>query len=196
MKTYNLRKIQDIEDIAYYLKTNLADKGYDIKYLEILDSLSQSHGYKNWSMFLSESDTDDKISKKYNALNILKNGSAVELTDLIISLMGNSDNDVGMWKINIIFLISDFMRALVWLRDNDGLLLSLKILSEYFALENIQRLSKRRDIPPTITNDLRTYLISLIGHAKYNIIQRDIINEHHYYFQLQFSRALSQLEEI
>lgn len=134
-------------------------------------------------------------TKLSNTLNPLISGSAGGLTELIVGLMDDAGGDGGMWKGRAISLMSGVMRALVWLRDNDGLLLDVDQLRKYLILENIQKLSKRPDLPTGIVAGLKSYLVSLPGYQDGAAKQQDIVGEQHGYLQMQFTRVLGSLSD-
>jgi len=134
-------------------------------------------------------------TKLSNTLNPLISGSAGGLTELIVGLMDDSGGDGGMWKGRAISLMSSVMRALVYLREHTGMLLDVDQLRKYLILENIQKLTKRSELPTTITAGLNAYLVSLPGYQADAKKQQDIVGEQHGYLQMQFTRVLSSLSE-
>lgn len=134
-------------------------------------------------------------SKMSNTLNPLISGSSGGLTELIVGLMGSNGGGDDMWKGRAISLISAVMRALVWLRDYDGLLLDVDKLRNYLILENIQELAKRTDLPSSTVGALKAYLLSIPGYVEGSAEVSETAVEQHGYLQMQFTRVLGSLSD-
>lgn len=133
-------------------------------------------------------------NKMSNTLNPLISGSSGGLTELIVGLMGSGGGD-DMWKGRAISLISSVMRALVWLRDYDGLLLDVDQLRNYLILENIQELEKRTDLPSATVGALKAYLLSIPGYVEGSAEISETALEQHGFLQMQFTRVLGSLSD-
>ena len=138
-----------------------------------------------------------QISKLSNTLNPFISGSAGGLTELLVGLMDEAGGDNAMWKGRAISLVSGIMMALVWLRDNEGLLLDVDQIRKYLILEEIQNLAKRRDLPPNISEAIKSYLVSLPGYNPNapNGKQSETANDQHGYLQMQFTKILGSLSD-
>ena len=136
-------------------------------------------------------------TKLSNTLNPFLLGSAGGLTDMLVSLMDEAGGDNAMWQNRAISLISSIMFALVFMRDNQGLLLDVDVIREKLILENIEQLSRRRDLPAHALNSLRAYLRSLPGYKPnpQGGQQPDIVGEQHGFLQMQFTKILGMLSE-
>lgn len=136
-------------------------------------------------------------SKLSNTLNPFISGSAGGLTELLVGLMDEAGGDNAMWKGRAISLVSGIMFALVWLRDHDGLLLDVDQIRKYLILEEIQNLAKRRDLPLTATESIKSYLVSLPGYNPNapNGKQSETANDQHGYLQMQFTKILGSLSD-
>ena len=136
-------------------------------------------------------------TKLSNTLNPFLLGSAGGLTDMLVSLMDEAGGDNAMWQNRAISLISSIMFALVFMRDNQGLLMDVDVIREHLILENIEKLSRRRDLPPHALNSLRAYLRSLPGYKPNppGGQQPDIVGEQHGFLQMQFTKILGMLSE-
>lgn len=139
--------------------------------------------------------TVKQAQKPSNTLNPFTTGSAAGLTELLVGLMDEAGGDGAMWKGRAISLISAIMLALVWLRDNAGLLLDVDQIREYLVLDNIQALSKRRDLPPNAQKAINAYLKSLPGYVEGAPKQSETVTDQHGYLQMQFTRILGSLSE-
>lgn len=139
-------------------------------------------------------DTNGPQEKKgSNTMNPFIVGSAAGLTELLVGLMDEAGGDNAMWKGRAISLISALMLALVHLRDHDGLLMGVEVIRDHLVLENIQKLSKQRDLPPHIISSLKAYLRSLPGYQENAPKQSETANDQHGYLQMQFTRILGSL---
>lgn len=130
-----------------------------------------------------------------NTINPFVSGSSGGLTELIVGLMDESGGDNAMWKGRAISLISAIMMALTWMRDNTGLLLDVEVIRDYLLLENIQKLSKRRDLPANIIQSVRAYLRSLPGYVESAPKQSETVLDQHGYLQMQFTKIMGSLAD-
>lgn len=134
-------------------------------------------------------------NKLSNTLNPFSTGSAGGLTELLVGLMDEAGGDNAMWKGRAISLISGVMFALVYMRENEGFLLDVDQIRDYLILENIQKLAKRRDLPPNILQSIRAYLRSLPGYQEAAPKQSETVMDQHGYLQMQFTRILGSLSD-
>lgn len=134
-------------------------------------------------------------NKLSNTLNPFISGSAAGLTELLVGLMDDAGGDNAMWKGRAISLISGIMLALVWLRDNKGLLLDVDQIRKYLLLDEIQVLSKRKDLPPHVIEAIEAYLVSLPGYNAKSPKQSETVNDQHGYLQMQFTKILGSLSD-
>jgi len=138
-----------------------------------------------------------QTSKLSNTLNPFISGSAGGLTELLVGLMDEAGGDNAMWKGRAISLVSGIMMALVWMRDNDGLLLDVDQIRKYLILDEIQDLVKRRDLPLNISEAIKSYLVSLPGYNPNSPTgkQSETVNDQHGYLQMQFTKILGSLSD-
>lgn len=149
-----------------------------------------------------------------NTLNPFANGSSSMLSQLVVSMMesgsqGNSDGD--MWKGRAISFIESLMRYLVYLRDNEKLLLDAGTIRRYFTLDALENLfydNKIIDengeesifegiIPIEVSDPLDNYLSSLPGYKKGSKgEQSDKAYEQHGYIIMQLTRIFSSLADV
>jgi intracellular multiplication protein IcmO len=135
-----------------------------------------------------------------NTINPFVSGSSGGLTELVVGLMDESGGDNAMWKGRAISLISAIMMALCWDRDNMGKLLDVEVIRDHLLLENIQKLSKRRDMPANIIQSIRAYLRSLPGYVDHppnatNQKQSETVLDQHGYLQMQFTKIMGSLAD-
>lgn len=134
-------------------------------------------------------------TKLSNTLNPFTTGSSGGLTELLVSLMDDSGGDNAMWKGRAISLISSIMMALVNMRENKEILLDVDIIREHLILDNIIKLSKRRDLPPHVNQSIRAYLRSLPGYQDNAAKQSETVMDQHGYLQMQFTKILGSLAD-
>lgn len=139
-------------------------------------------------------------NKMSNTLNPFSTASAGGLTELLVGLMDEAGGDAAMWKGRAITLISGVMFALVYMRENEGLLLDVDKIRHYLILENIEKLADRKDLPPRILESIRAYLRSLPGYVEKQPLQpptkqSETVLDQHGYLQMQFTRILGSLSD-
>lgn len=134
-------------------------------------------------------------TKLSNTLNPFTTGSSGGLTELLVSLMDDSGGDNAMWKGRAISLISSIMMALVNMRESKEILLDVDIIREHLILENIIKLSKRRDLPAHVNQSIRAYLRSLPGYQDNAPKQSETVMDQHGYLQMQFTKILGSLAD-
>ena len=134
-------------------------------------------------------------TKLSNTLNPFTTGSSGGLTELLVSLMDDSGGDNAMWKGRAISLISSIMMALVNMRENKEILLDVDQIREYLILDNIIKLSKRRDLPAHVNQSIRAYLRSLPGFQENVAKQSETVMDQHGYLQMQFTKILGSLAD-
>lgn len=195
MKSYNLTNAKDIKDLAYHLKNNFSNKGYHIKHSEILDVISQSHGYKNWNTFsakLNQKQNNNKYEDNY--INIFNNGSTSSIVEFISKQIFSDEDNHDMWKGRAISLISGVIKALVWQRDYQNKKITIQSISESLFLHNIHKTLEDKEIPIFAKSILHGYVLSLPGYQYGADIQQDIVGEQHGYIQMQFTRFLNEMK--
>lgn len=195
MKSYNLTNTKDVKDLAYHLKNNFSNKGYHIKHSEILDVISQSHGYKNWNTFsakLNQKQNNNKYEDNY--INIFNNGSTSSIVEFLSKQIFSDEDNNDMWKGRAISLISGVIKALVWQRDYQHKKITIQSISESLFLHNIHKTLEDKEIPIFAKSILHGYVLSLPGYQYGADIQQDIVGEQHGYIQMQFTRFLNEMK--
>ncbi|WP_317135117.1 TraM recognition domain-containing protein, partial [Piscirickettsia litoralis] len=150
-----------------------------------------------------------------NTMNPFADGSSSMLSQLVTSMMesggqgGGSDGD--MWKGRAISFIESLMRFLVYLRDQEKLLLDAGTIRRYFTLEALEGLyydNKVLDemgnetvfegvVPFDVKDPLDNYLASLPGYRKDKKgEQSDKVYEQHGYIIMQLTRIFSSLADV
>jgi len=146
-----------------------------------------------------------------NTLNPFCQGSSSMLTQLIVSLMGESSSspDGDMWKGRAIAFVEALMRLLVYLRDDKVILLDANTIRNYFDLSRLESIvidkvfprdeqeSVNIDhVPKLVTDPLRNYLNTLPGYNKEKKgKQVSQVLEQHGFITMQLVRSFSSLAD-
>ncbi len=147
-----------------------------------------------------------------NTLNPFCQGSSSMLTQLVVSLMGSSQQQGGdgdMWKGRAIAFVEALMRLLVYMRDEGAILLDANTIRNYFDLGRLEsividKVFPRDDmesiniekIPKLVTDPLRNYLQTLPGYNKEKKgKQVSQVLEQHGFITMQLVRAFSSLAD-
>ena len=142
-----------------------------------------------------------------NTLNPFSSGSASYLTNMLVSLMPDSEGDNAMWKDRAVALVSAIMPCLVWKRENQNIPLSIGVVRTYLTFKAVIKLSRDSVVPEHLRGGLRGYLNELPGFV--DTVFDDDGNEkvgpdgsmpdtqtprqQHGYLSMQFTRSMSSL---
>lgn len=135
----------------------------------------------------------DESLKQYQwHLPINLSSSSGGLTEMLYSML---DESIGnTWRGRAISLLSTVLMALVYLRDNEELILDFEVINQYLLFENLYKLKNRKDLPRHIKDALQTYFSNLPGFIEGSVKQQhDYVLEKHGYLQMQFIRILHTL---
>lgn len=200
MKHYSFNNENDIKELAYNLKKHLGEIGHKVKHTDILNSISQSVGFKNWNVYSAELKEKNKPYVYKNPfdsiIQLFALGSSAQITEFLVfnAFKEEKSNhaDGGMWKGRAISLASGIMRSLVWLRENEGFALTGESIYKSMDLANMMSLSKKETLPSTISASLNAYLVSLPGYKSgiYAEEQAETVYEQHGYLQAQFKSII------
>lgn len=146
-----------------------------------------------------------------NTLNPFCQGSSSMLTQLVVSLMGesSSSSDGDMWKGRAIAFVEALMRLLVYMRDEGAILLDANTIRNYFDLTRLEsividKIFPRDDqeavnidqIPKLVTDPLRNYLQTLPGYNREKKgKQVSQVLEQHGFITMQLVRSFSSLAD-
>ncbi|WP_058533115.1 TraM recognition domain-containing protein [Legionella saoudiensis] len=146
-----------------------------------------------------------------NTLNPFCQGSSSMLTQLVVSLMGSSQQggDGDMWKGRAIAFVEALMRLLVYMRDDGAILLDANTIRNYFDLTRLEsivvdKIFPRDDmesvnieqVPKLVTDPLRNYLNTLPGYNKEKKgKQVSQVLEQHGFITMQLVRSFSSLAD-
>ncbi len=146
-----------------------------------------------------------------NTLNPFCQGSSSMLTQLVVSLMGDSagSGDGDMWKNRAIAFVEALMRLLVYMRDEGAILLDANSIRNYFDLGRLESIVIDKvfprdeqesvnidQIPKLVTDPLRNYLNTLPGYNKEKKgKQVSQVLEQHGFITMQLVRSFSSLAD-
>lgn len=150
--------------------------------------------------------------KLSNTLNPFSTGSSSMLAQLIVSLMdeskqGSSDSD--MWKGRAIAFVEALMKLLVYMRDQEKILLDVNVIRNYFSLDWLEMIVADdlfprtnedpisiADIPATITEAIKNYVQNLPGYNKAKKgKQVSQVLEQHGFITMQLTRVFTSLAD-
>ncbi|WP_192485059.1 MULTISPECIES: type IV secretory system conjugative DNA transfer family protein [Cysteiniphilum] len=153
-----------------------------------------------------------------NTLNPFSTGSSSMLSQLVVSLLDSAGGGASaqggegdMWKGRAISFIEALMRLLVYLRDEDYLLLDASLIRRYFVLDVLEELMENQkavdhngeiieineNIPQTITEPMYNFLATLPGYQRKNVgKQSDKTYEQHGYVVMQLTRVFGSLADV
>ena len=146
-----------------------------------------------------------------NTLNPFCQGSSSMLTQLVVSLMGSSQqsSDGDMWKGRAITFVEALMKLLVYMRDEGAILLDANTIRNYFDLTRLEsividKVFPRDDqeslnmesVPKLVTDPLRNYVFNLPGYNKEKKgKQVSQVLEQHGFITMQLVRVFSSLAD-
>ncbi|MDP3560439.1 MAG: type IV secretion system DNA-binding domain-containing protein [Legionellaceae bacterium] len=146
-----------------------------------------------------------------NTLNPFCQGSSSMLTQLVVSLMGDSKGggDGDMWKGRAISFVEALMRLLVYMRDQGAILLDANSIRDYFDLVKLEAIVVDKvfpreeqesvsieSIPKLVTDPLRNYVYNLPGYNKEKKgKQVSQVLEQHGFITMQLGRTFSSLAD-
>lgn len=143
-----------------------------------------------------------------NTMNPFSSGSASYLTNMLVSLMPDSEGDNAMWKERAVSLASALMPILTWKRDNQEYPLSVRVLRDNLSLGNVVRLARDEVVPERLREGLKGYLDTLPGfvneawddNGKVKTPEgggpppdTQTASQQHGYLAMQFTRSLQSL---
>lgn len=151
-------------------------------------------------------------SRLSNTLNPFGTGSSSMLSNLVVSLMGNSKGgggDADMWKGRAIGFVESLMKVLVAMRDAGNILLDANTIRNYFHLPKLESIVLDKvfprdgmesvsleNYPPVILEAITNYLFTLPGFKKESKgKQVSQVFEQHGYITMQLVRIFTSLAD-
>ncbi|HYD19513.1 MAG TPA: TraM recognition domain-containing protein [Patescibacteria group bacterium] len=143
-----------------------------------------------------------------NTLNPFSSGSASYLTNMLVSLMPDSEGDNAMWKERAVALVSSLMPCLVWKRDNQNIPLSIGVIRTFLTFKAVIKLSRDPAVPDLLRVPVKAYLAELPGYVD-NVfddegnekpmppdagaVDTSVPRQQHGYLSMQFTRSMQSL---
>ncbi len=128
-----------------------------------LSSLVRRFGRDDDLLVLNYMTGNSDVQAPSNTMNPFSSGSASYLTNMLVSLMPESQGDNAMWSERAISLVSAMMPVLTWKRDHQDIPLSVKILRDNLGLNSIVKLARDDVVPEELRVGLKGYLDTLPG---------------------------------
>ncbi len=141
-----------------------------------------------------------------NTLNPFASGSASYITNMLVSLMPESQGDNAMWKDRAVSLISGIMPCLVHMRDNRNMPLSIGVIRKFLTLPAVIKLSRDESMPLPLRSSVKAYLDELPGYVDDLFDDEgnekpqqgggggaDTPRQQHGFLSMQFTRSMSSL---
>ena len=195
-KVYNTTSETDLKKLAFKLTNALTSKGYSITSSHITETL-RSCDIKNLH------DIKDTFEVNFTLFNLFPT-----IDDELLTTYFTNHSDYvypdnrfypnsTIWQFRARNLFSVITSALIWLRDNDGLILNIDVLRDSFRFENIDSLVNNQKIPQDIVNKIVYYLHSIPRYnKKYSFNdQEDRVLEYHGYIKMNLYRLHGYLDE-
>ncbi|MBP7722684.1 MAG: TraM recognition domain-containing protein [Alphaproteobacteria bacterium] len=173
-----------------------------------LSSLVRRFGRDDDLMVLNYMTGNTDVKAPSNTMNPFSSGSASYLTNMLVSLMPESQGDNAMWQERAVSLIGALMPALTWKRDNQDMPLSVRTIRDYLSLNNVIKISRDQAIPEHTRVSIKGYLDTLPGFVGEAYDENGAIkppsggapaydtttaSQQHGYLAMQFTRSLQSL---
>lgn len=150
-------------------------------------------------------------SRLSNTINPFGTGSSSMLSNLVVSLMGDSGQggDGDMWKGRAIGFVEALMRVLVAMRDAGHILLDANSIRNYFHLPKLESMVLDKvflrdgeesvsleGYPPSVLEPISNYVLTLPGFKKESKgKQVSQVFEQHGYITMQLMRVFTSLAD-
>ncbi|MAM34178.1 MAG: type IV secretion protein IcmO [Micavibrio sp.] len=173
-----------------------------------LSSLVRRFGRDDDLFVLNYMTGNSDIKAPSNSMNPFSAGSASYLTQMLTSLMPESEGDNAMWKERAVSLIGTVLPALTWKRDNQDVPLNVTTIRKYLQLNSIVKLSREEALPDHLRDGVKGYLDTLPGFSEnawddegrekpagpgQPPIDQTTAHQQHGYLSMQFTRSLQSL---
>jgi intracellular multiplication protein IcmO len=173
-----------------------------------LSALVRRFGRDDDLMVLNYMTGNSDVKAPSNTMNPFSSGSASYLTNMLVSLMPESEGDNAMWKERAVSLAGAMMPILTWKRDNQDMPLSVRTIRDNLSLNNVIKLSRDAAVPEVIRSGVKGYLDTLPGFVGDAYDDNGAIkppssagpppdtttaNQQHGYLAMQFTRSLQSL---
>ena len=143
-----------------------------------------------------------------NTLNPFSSGSASYLTNMLVSLMPDSEGDNAMWKERAVALVSALMPCLVWKRENQNIPLSIGLIRNFLTFKAVIKLARDAAVPEHMRAAVKGYLNELPGYVDHvfddegnekpagpdsGAVDTSVPRQQHGYLSMQFTRSMQSL---
>ncbi len=143
-----------------------------------------------------------------NTLNPFSSGSASYLTNMLVSLMPDSEGDNAMWKERAVALVSSLMPCLVYKRETQNIPLSIGVIRQFLTFKAVIKLSRDQSVPEHIRAPVQGYLNELPGYVDNvfddngdekpqapdaGMVDTSVPRQQHGYLSMQFTRSMQSL---
>lgn len=143
-----------------------------------------------------------------NTLNPFSSGSASYLTNMLVSLMPDSEGDNAMWKERAVALVSALMPCLVYKRETQNIPLSIGVIRQFLTFKAVIKLSRDTSVPEHIRAPVQGYLNELPGYVDNvfddngdekpqapdaGMVDTSVPRQQHGYLSMQFTRSMQSL---
>jgi intracellular multiplication protein IcmO len=142
-----------------------------------------------------------------NTLNPFSSGSASYLTNMLVSLMPDSEGDNAMWKERAVALVSALMPCLVYKREVQNIPLSIGVIRQFLTFKAVIKLSRDTTVPEHIRAAVKGYLNEVPGYNDSHfddsgnekqgpdgsMPDTSTANQQHGYLAMQFTRSMQSL---
>lgn len=173
-----------------------------------LSALVRRFGRDDDLLVLNYMTGNSDIKAPSNTMNPFASGSASYITNMLVSLMPESQGDNAMWSERAISLVSAMMPVLTWKRDNQEYPLSVRVLRDNLSLNNVIKLARDDAVPARIREGMKGYLDTLPGYDANAFDDSGKVkppdgggpppdtqtaSQQHGYLAMQFTRSLQSL---
>ena len=146
--------------------------------------------------FLGSKTSGKNVNPSTHSLNPMKSGNSDSLADIFVSLIDDVSCDGAMWRGRATAMMYAIIRALCWMRDNQGMDLNIAVLLDCIKLKKVIEISHNEFIPISIRNYIKSYLNSLPGFNKEKgLNQSQTTIDQHNYLEMQFTMVLGNLSD-
>lgn len=143
-----------------------------------------------------------------NTLNPFSSGSASYLTNMLVSLMPDSEGDNAMWKERAVALVSSLMPCLVYKRETQNIPLSIGVIRQFLTFKAVIKLARDTSVPEHIRAPVQGYLNELPGYVDNvfddngdekpqapdaGMVDTSVPRQQHGYLSMQFTRSMQSL---
>ena len=173
-----------------------------------LSALVRRFGRDDDLLVLNYMTGNSDVKAPSNTMNPFSSGSASYLTNMLVSLMPESEGDNAMWKERAVSLASAMMPILTWKRDHQDMPMSVRTIRDNLSLNNVVKLSRDQAVPEILRGGIKGYLDTLPGFVGDAYDDNGAVkppgpggpppdtttaNQQHGYLAMQFTRALQSL---